>query len=325
MRLTENLFNTLAEAKMAPKNNLIQSDKELWKKIKRNGHFSKQKRKLIASILTSQEKSPQVQLTRNFSVNVLQKEPIQNFPSVPSHEKADDYLQETNFVETIDDSESDNDVNNFERFTDPETLYNELRIWAIDHQIKHTAINSLLSVLKNNIYNNNLPKDARTLVQTPRITHISSDYRLGGQYWHYGLVNILNEVLSRLNDIPDELALNVNIDGLPTFKSSSKSFWPILVDIHEIRFQHPPFVAGIFCGNCKFAGFCSTFFFVFYVLLKIGYVSDKPRDVNAFLEPFVEELNDVLQNGLKVKEVTIKFRLRCFICDTPARSMLRGN
>lgn len=53
--------------------------------------------------------------------------------------------------------------------------------------------------------------------------------------------------------------------------------------------------------------------------------ADKPKDVNAFLEPFVIELNEVLQNGLTINRSTIKFKLRCFICDTPARSMLRGN
>lgn len=55
------------------------------------------------------------------------------------------------------------------------------------------------------------------------------------------------------------------------------------------------------------------------------FIADKPKDVNGFLEPFVHELNDVLENGIFIDGRNQKFKLRCFICDTPARSMLRGN
>lgn len=55
------------------------------------------------------------------------------------------------------------------------------------------------------------------------------------------------------------------------------------------------------------------------------YLTDKPKDVNAFLEPFVGELNEILRNGLVINGKTVHFKVRCFICDTPARSMLRGN
>lgn len=54
------------------------------------------------------------------------------------------------------------------------------------------------------------------------------------------------------------------------------------------------------------------------------YLPDKPKDVNAFLQPFVVELNRILRLGLDISGTTITVKLRCFICDTPARSMLRG-
>lgn len=57
---------------------------------------------------------------------------------------------------------------------------------------------------------------------------------------------------------------------------------------------------------------------------KLTLLSAKPKDVNAFLSPFVEELNEILQNGLTIEEYTVAINIRCFICDTPARSMLRG-
>ncbi|XP_053682974.1 uncharacterized protein LOC128733426, partial [Sabethes cyaneus] len=88
--------------------------------------------------------------------------------------------------------------------------------------------------------------------------------------------------------------------GLPTFKSSTTYFWPILVNIHELNQLMSPLIVGIFSGESK------------------------PKDVNAFLSSFVEELNEILQNGLKIEKVTVAVKVRCFICDTPARSMLRG-
>ena len=51
----------------------------------------------------------------------------------------------------------------------------ELRTWAIQHQITHTAVNSLLKILKSNFPDNALPVDARTLVRTPHKTTFSTE------------------------------------------------------------------------------------------------------------------------------------------------------
>lgn len=153
--------------------------------------------------------------------------------------------------EQVIESEDESDESDYVPESDPQGLRNDLRNWAITNQIKHTAINSLLNILKSHISNNNLPKDARTLVQTPRTTDISSDIRHGGRYWHYGLAKSLSETLSKFDLTLQQLSLNVNIDGLPTFKSSSQSFWPILVNIHELKAHHSPLVVGVFGGMCK--------------------------------------------------------------------------
>lgn len=52
--------------------------------------------------------------------------------------------------------------------------------------------------------------------------------------------------------------------------------------------------------------------------------SAKPKDVNGFLRPLVTELNDIFDRGLLINQQLLTVQLRCFICDTPARSMLRG-
>lgn len=61
-----------------------------------------------------------------------------------------------------------------------------------------------------------------------------------------------------------------------------------------------PMVVGLFCGDRK------------------------PGSIEEFMRPFVDESIDVLRNGVKVNGHHIHIRLRCFICDSPARSFLKG-
>lgn len=75
-----------------------------------------------------------------------------------------------------------------------------------------------------------LPKDCRTLMQTPRYLEISSV--AGGQFWYNGIAKNLRLIFSRLNhDITIQLMFNM--DGLPIFKSSQRCFWPILASIYS--------------------------------------------------------------------------------------------
>lgn len=127
---------------------------------------------------------------------------------------------------TITQCDSDIDSAKEQHTTFRESLVN----WAVKHQIKHTATNELLALLREEVPFIDLPNDARTLVKTPRstkITHLQGDNGKDGQYWHYGLKRVLSEALSRVDYGLATLHLNINIDGLPMFRSSSNSFWPI--------------------------------------------------------------------------------------------------
>ena len=44
--------------------------------------------------------------------------------------------------------------------------------------------------------------------------------------------------------------MQINIDGLPMFKSSSVQFWPILGRT-DASVQREPFIVGLFCGKNK--------------------------------------------------------------------------
>lgn len=223
------------------------ADKLLWKKIKRNGNFSKRKKELLKNICQDTTRSadnaiPMFSYTQPTNV-VSQTEPVLIFSENEKFTNQRDTLNEN--IES-DDSE-DESGGSFLK-PDAHEFCNEIRKWAVENQIKHSAINGLLLILKSHIPDNVLLKCARTLLQTPRCTEISTDDRLGGQYWHYGLNKVLVESLSNINNVPESLSINVNIDGLPAFKSSSTSFWPILVNIHELREIQSPLTVGIFCG-----------------------------------------------------------------------------
>lgn len=75
-----------------------------------------------------------------------------------------------------------------------------------------------------------LPNDYRALLNTPRSVEITSVGE--GYFWYNGLANNLRAVFSDLNK-EMSIALMFNVDGLPLFNSSQRSFWPILAAVHS--------------------------------------------------------------------------------------------
>lgn len=50
----------------------------------------------------------------------------------------------------------------------------------------------------------------------------------------------------------------------------------------------------------------------------------KPNSVNDFLTPFVNEMNAISLNGIMIKQFRLDVIIRSIICDSPARSFLKG-
>uniref|UniRef100_A0A034UZB8 Uncharacterized protein n=1 Tax=Bactrocera dorsalis TaxID=27457 RepID=A0A034UZB8_BACDO len=96
-------------------------------------------------------------------------------------------------------------------------LRSELSKWASDFGISFVAFNALLCVL--NKCNIKVPKDARTVLQTP--AEVVKRNVGDGIYVHYGLKNALTDFLV-LNDfrLPN-IMLDFGIDGLPLFKTAT--------------------------------------------------------------------------------------------------------
>ncbi|BHF62842.1 hypothetical protein SprV_0200582800 [Sparganum proliferum] len=148
-------------------------------------------------------------------------------------------------------------------------------------------------------YHPEVPKDPRTLLQTPR-TCISKPLNKGN-YVHLGLERGLQDQLHSLPEttVP-EMHIQLHIDGMKIFKGSSQGLWPILA-----RVRHPvvgqPFIVGVFSGAVK------------------------PDPLDDFLGDCVGELKDLLASGLRIPHTqnSVKVVLDNVICDTPARCFVR--
>ena len=176
---------------------------------------------------------------------------------------------------------------------DVPSLADQLSRWIMDFNVPHVAINPLLRILKPHCPS--LPNDVRTLLHTPR--HIAVKACGNGEYVHFGLENGIKRAL-RSCDVADnqEIHLQINVDGLPLFKSSSSQFWPILCLVKQPELTDP-FVVGLFGGNAK-------------------------PPVN-FLQDFISELQLLKRKGLTVGVSRVHIKLLNFVCDAPARAFVK--
>lgn len=59
------------------------------------------------------------------------------------------------------------------------------------------------------------------------------------------------------------------------------------------------------------------------MVVGIWYGGSKPV-LNEYIAPFVAELEDKLMNGIRIGSHHVKINFGLVICDTPARSMMKG-
>lgn len=164
--------------------------------------------------------------------------------------------------------------------------------WLLEYNVDRTPTNALLRFLKR-IFPR-LPVDTRTLMKTPRNREVIDVSP--GKYVHLGLKKSVDVLLGSLNveDLPNEIKLTFNIDGLPIAKSSTVSFWLILGRIENIpKLRKCIFLVGAYHGY------------------------KKPSCFNNFLEEFVKELKDMIHQYTH-RNRQLKVEVYFIICDAPA-------
>lgn len=185
----------------------------------------------------------------------------------------------------IDNNANNNTINN-----DNETFRHAIAEWIVTYNIPHNASNSLLKILQHHT-SCTFSADTRTLLKTPRQSEIIEI--CGGHFFYFGLGSIIKKMFIKCND--KNIKLLINIDGLPLAKSSRASLWPIL------------------CSNTK----DNT---VYLAGAYFGYT--KPNDSNIFLEPLVNDLTHLINEGYYYNNTLIQIQLFGMICDAPAKSFV---
>lgn len=172
-----------------------------------------------------------------------------------------------------------------------------LQRWALQYKVPVQTLAPLFAQL-NEVYCTRLPKDPRTLLGTRHKEPQQLLEMSGGSYWHQGFEKCINHSFSRMQT-PMAISININIDGIPIYNNGSSQFWPILFNVQEFPAMKPMAI-GIFYGHSK------------------------PKMVEEFLQPFVDEMIVILNNGVIVNGHKLTVKIRAFICDTPARSFIKG-
>ncbi|XP_045034596.1 uncharacterized protein LOC116918629 [Daphnia magna] len=189
----------------------------------------------------------------------------------------------------------DNDVGNDER----PTFRQLFSVWVTIWGICQNAVDDLLSLFRSQSWGLDLPKTCRSLLKTPRSVNVKDIPP--GKYHHFGILNGIIRILNLISesDIPFEIFIFVNVDGLPIAKSSGSQLWPILAMISNIHFRQV-FCVGLFHG------------------------SEKPHFSCEYLADFISEALNLCNNGFTYKDRPHILKIDGFICDAPARSFILG-
>lgn len=194
-------------------------------------------------------------------------------------------------LETDSDENSENESE--------QSLKEFLREWAVRNQTPNMSLSELLGFLR--IFHPELPKDPRTLLKTKVNYNILN--KCGGQYYYFGIASsVSNQIKDNAASLPEQfcLKLQINIDGLPLFKSTSDQFWPILGKIQNVRNNNDVFIICLYHG------------------LK------KPDNLHEYLDDFVNEYIEVEKNGIDCFGKHLLVSIHSIICDAPARAFIKG-
>jgi len=122
----------------------------------------------------------------------------------------------------------------------------------VNNDLTHIQGNNILRLLRTHSCFSTLPKDVRTLLNTPRNDIVVSTVE-PGEYIHFDLEESINQCLTRISPIPvivNHLEIDFNTDGCTLYKSGIIHIWPIQIRIANIQHTRP-IVIGIYKGTQK--------------------------------------------------------------------------
>lgn len=209
--------------------------------------------------------------------------------------EADNVLEDNLEGNVADDSEDDENDDVFQNLADVQRR--ALKNVFLATNMKHVQGNQLLKTLREFPFNLIcLPKDTRTLLQTPTVVASHFVQQLaGGEYLHIGFKDTLLKKIESIpaNSLPEILEIDFSTDG---GKVGTDQFWPHQYRVFNIADKRP-IIAGVFKGK------------------------HKPTNPFEFFEQFIQEIVQVRdEGGITVGNRVLPLRIRCFIADAPARA-----
>ncbi|CAH0554577.1 unnamed protein product [Brassicogethes aeneus] len=181
------------------------------------------------------------------------------------------------------------------------SIESEIRGWAIKYNVTTHCLNALLGILRNHIVGSSLPKDCRTLMHTPKLSSILK--MDPGLYKHFGIEKAIRCLFLKNNIVEfhnNVVEIGLNIDGLPISNSSKSQFWPILITIRNLpnKAHSQVFPVGIYYGT------------------------GKPKSLQDFMQPFINDIENLKNNGLHLCNKNLAVQVVNIICDAPAKAYL---
>ncbi|XP_067206727.1 uncharacterized protein [Linepithema humile] len=246
-------------------------------------------------------------LTNNETDNLANNETVSSAIELNTNENIYDDLMhveseqnlEVNDMSIVDNDYSSTINNDISLDTVNQTFQESLASAFIKCNLTHTQGNIILNTLRSHKCHTFLPKDTRSLLNTPR-DRIAVCSMYPGQYLHIGFEKGINNILKKTppNQIPSVLEIDWSTDGAKLNKCGTMQIWPIQISISNISNSKPEIV-GIYMGN------------------------KKPGDINLFMDEFVTDVLQVFEKGgITFSHQQIPTTLRAFIADAPARSWL---
>lgn len=225
-----------------------------WKKIKRSGAFRKKVKQNYKNILCSGSSGVQNICVKDCDVktNVQEQQSVADNRTFEDDESVtNEEVQEDRDIQSEDwlgdavefNEEIHTDIAEVEKNVE---FRKAIRSWAVSFNVPHLTLKALFENI-NNRFPSILPRDPRTLLKTYQTVII---IKVGnGNYWHHGFEKSLRQIFAQVPEIliPKIISCNINMDGLPIYKSSKLEFWPILFNIPELPLLKP-MVIGIYCG-----------------------------------------------------------------------------
>lgn len=206
-------------------------------------------------------------------------------------------LQNDKSLEPVNCGSESDSTSNDEENDYAFALMNDLKKFAAETNQTRASMNNLLKKLSK--YHPFLPNDFRTISRNICVDSRSSDLKTvsPGHYYHFGLLNGLQEILLLCDIENDTISISLNIDGLPLFKSSVSGFWIISAAIDNVN--HSVFLVGAYFG------------------------SKKPASSSVFLRDLIDEIKLLLFEGINVNDRLLRVKFSCCCCDMPAKAFVK--